>query len=63
MTKKMKLAESKMLDEVRGWRKAVYEADRNRSPEERAKHHAELLKRYGLEYTRPSIRQDDKEKQ
>jgi uncharacterized protein (DUF2336 family) len=48
MTTKPTSHESKMLEEVRRWRKEAFEADQARSPEERVSHLAELLRRFGL---------------
>jgi hypothetical protein len=44
----MKSRESKMLDEVRRWRKKAYEADRAKSPSKRAKDAEELARKLDL---------------
>ena len=41
--------ESRVLTEVRKWRKAAYEEDRARTPEQRAEHRRRLLQKFGLE--------------
>lgn len=48
MTTPMKVHESKMLTEVRRWRREAYEADRTRTPQQRAEHLKELMKQFGL---------------
>ena len=48
MTKKSVPFESEMLIEVRKWRKAAFEADKLRSPEERERHRARLIQKFGL---------------
>lgn len=40
--------ESKMLAEVRRWRKEAYDADQVRSPQERAEQLDDLVRRFGL---------------
>ena len=54
MTTKPIPHESKMLEEVRRWRNEAFEADQARSPEERASHLAELLRRFGLSIDGPN---------
>ncbi len=44
--------ESAMLEEVRRWRAEAFEADRIRTPTQRERDRAELLKRFGLEAPR-----------
>ena len=59
MTTKPRRTESRMLDEVRRWRREVYEADRDKTAEERAARVRELAERFGLptaETTRPDRR-------
>jgi len=48
MTTESSPRESHMLEQVRRWRREAYDADRLRTPEERAKALAELLRRFGL---------------
>ena len=48
MTTKPIQRESRMLEEVRRWRREAYEADQVRSPEERSRMLDALLKQFGL---------------
>ena len=52
MTTKPIPRESKMLEEVRRWRKEAFEADRERTLEERAQRQNELIHRFGLSNTK-----------
>jgi len=45
MTKSL---ESKMLDQVRRWRKKAYEADRMKTLSQQAKEHEKLAREFGL---------------
>jgi len=40
--------ESVMIEEVRRWRSEAFEADRRRTPEQRERDRAELLRGFGL---------------
>ncbi len=42
-----------MLEEVRRWRREVYEADQNRSAEDRARRVEELARSLGLRTAQP----------
>ena len=48
MTTKPIQRESRMLEEVRTWRREAYEADQGRSPEERRRMLDVLLQQFGL---------------
>ena len=48
MTTKPIQRESRMLEEVRRWRREAYEADQVRSPEERRRMLDALLRQFGL---------------
>ena len=45
--------ESKMLRQVRRWRKKAYEADRSKSPTERANEDEKLARRFSLPLIQP----------
>jgi len=64
MTTRPKPTESKMLEEVRRWRQEAFAEDQNRTPEEKDRHSAELIKQFGLseDRNRPfRRRRDDRE--
>ncbi len=59
MTKKTNPVESKMLRQVRRWRREAYEAEQFHSQSERARRLRELADHYGLRTTateRPPLR-------
>ena len=60
MTTKPNPHESKMLEEVRRWRKEAFEADRERTPEERAQRQDELIHYFGLSNTKSKPEPDRK---
>lgn len=53
MTRKTKRTESKMLEEIRRWRKEAYEEHQGMSEEERAERFRKLADRFGLEIAEP----------
>lgn len=46
--------ESKMLQQVRKWRREAFEADLKRSESERESDKQELVRRFGLNYREPA---------
>ncbi len=55
MMTKMTPTESRMLEEVRRWRREVYEADQIRSAEDRARCVEELARSLGLRTAPPRV--------
>ena len=49
MTTKPNSGESKMLEEVRRWRKEAFEEDQAKTPEDRARNGREVMKELGLD--------------
>ena len=49
MTTNPNPGESKMLEEVRKWRKEAYEEDQARTLEERTRHAQEIMEQMGLQ--------------